>query len=87
MPGGGAFPSTQWSVIRQAGTRGSPSYVTAIDTLCRLYWKPVYGYIRVARASAVEEAKDLTQEFFSGLIEKFLVFRKYIVPYMGRRYQ
>jgi len=69
LPGGGAFPSTHWTVIRQAGTRGSPSYVSAINTLCRLYWKPVYGYIRVARASAVEEAKDLTQEFFSGLVE------------------
>ena len=68
-PGGAAFPSTQWSVIRQAGTKGTPSYVAAINTLCLLYWKPVYGYIRVARASAIEEAKDLTQEFFSGLLE------------------
>jgi RNA polymerase sigma factor (sigma-70 family) len=69
MPGGGAFPSTRWSMIRNAGTRGSPSYVTALNSLCLLYWKPVYGYIRVARAGAIEEAKDLTQEFFSGLVE------------------
>jgi len=40
-----------------------------------LYWKPVYGFIRVARRIPPEEAKDLTQGFFVELVEGEMLAR------------
>jgi RNA polymerase sigma-70 factor (ECF subfamily) len=37
--------------------------------LCRTYWYPLYAYIRRA-GYQVDDAQDLTQEFFAGLLEK-----------------
>src|SRR5262249_21312689 len=63
------FASTRWSVVVAAGQRGSPESEAALATLCRLYWYPLYAYARRRRPSA-EDAQDLTQEFFSRLLEK-----------------
>lgn len=49
--------------------RGSPQSPAALATLCETYWHPVYGYIRRAGHSA-EEARDLTQEFFTRVLER-----------------
>jgi RNA polymerase sigma factor (sigma-70 family) len=38
-------------------------------TLCRRYWKPVYSWLRIARARTNDDAKDLTQEFFLWMVE------------------
>lgn len=40
-----------------------------MEQLCRTYWYPLYAYVR-RRGHSVEEAQDLTQEFFARLIEK-----------------
>ncbi|MBI2920432.1 MAG: sigma-70 family RNA polymerase sigma factor [Planctomycetes bacterium] len=40
-----------------------------LDQLVRRYWKPVYIYIRAAWRKPNEEAKDLTQAFFTHLLE------------------
>jgi RNA polymerase sigma-70 factor (ECF subfamily) len=40
-----------------------------LEKLCRAYWPPVYTYIR-RKGYRVEDAEDLTQEFFRQLIEK-----------------
>lgn len=43
----------------------------ALEQLCRDYWKPIYVYIRVSWAKkSNEDAKDLTQAFFSWLTER-----------------
>lgn len=39
----------------------------ALETLCRCYWSPVYAFVR-RRGHASEEAKDLTQGFFLGVL-------------------
>jgi RNA polymerase sigma-70 factor (ECF subfamily) len=39
------------------------------EALARLYWKPVYAYVRLAWAKSNEDAKDLTQAFFLWLFE------------------
>jgi DNA-directed RNA polymerase specialized sigma24 family protein len=57
------FPSTQWSILRDARDRGSPRYREAIGELCRRYWKPAYLYLRSSRSMDNERAKDLTQQF------------------------
>jgi len=40
-----------------------------MDRLISLYWRPVYKYIRTAGGRSIEDAKDLTQEFFGYLLE------------------
>jgi RNA polymerase sigma-70 factor (ECF subfamily) len=46
-----------------------PGAREAIEKLCRIYWYPIYGYIRQHSPTA-HDAQDLTQEFFSLLLEK-----------------
>ena len=41
----------------------------ALSKLCRIYWCPVYAYVR-RQGHSVQDAQDLTQEFFARLIEK-----------------
>jgi len=62
------FVTTHWSVVL-AGAAESPRAVEAMEELCRTYWYPIYAYVR-RRGRSVEEAQDLTQEFFARLIEK-----------------
>lgn len=40
---------------------------TALETLCRNYWFPLYAFIR-RRGFEATEAEDLTQEFFAQLL-------------------
>ena len=63
------FPSTQWSILRDAKDRTSPGYRQAIGELCRLYWKPAYVYRRSSRPMDNERAKDLTQQFLLEVVE------------------
>src|SRR5262249_56607866 len=63
----GQFTTTHWSVVLEAGQRDSPTAAEALEQLCRTYWYPLYAYVR-RKGHAVEEAEDLTQEFFSKLL-------------------
>jgi DNA-directed RNA polymerase specialized sigma24 family protein len=67
--GKGAFPTTPWSVVLNAGRTDSPGVAHALDRLCRLYWYPLYAYLR-RNGVAVHDAEDLTQGFFAHLFEK-----------------
>ena len=72
QPGGQAawrFASTRWSLVVAAGQGTSPESQEALATLCRVYWYPLYAYAR-CRLPSVEDAQDLTQEFFARLLEK-----------------
>ena len=40
-----------------------------MEELCRTYWFPLYVYVR-RQTLTREDAEDLTQEFFSRLLEK-----------------
>ena len=72
-PAGAAeFDTTHWSVVLAAGHRSSPDSSEALATLCRAYWYPLYAYVR-RRVQDVHEAQDLTQEFFTQLLEKNLL--------------
>lgn len=42
----------------------------AFDTILASYWKPVYKYIRFKWQASNEDAKDLTQGFFTNAFEK-----------------
>jgi RNA polymerase sigma-70 factor (ECF subfamily) len=63
------FASTRWSLVAAAGQGASPETQEALATLCQLYWYPLYAYAR-RRLASVEDAQDLTQEFFAEFLEK-----------------
>jgi RNA polymerase sigma-70 factor (ECF subfamily) len=50
--------------------RNAPDYRENMEYLCESYWKPTYWYIRALTGSDSELAKDITQEFFTHLMEK-----------------
>ena len=47
----------------------SPAALEALEKLCRIYWPPVYEFVR-RNGIAKEEAQDLTQGFFALLLER-----------------
>jgi DNA-directed RNA polymerase specialized sigma24 family protein len=63
------FATTHWSVVLAAGEGGSVAAESALETLCRAYWYPIYVYVR-RKGHKPEPAQDLTQEFFAQLISK-----------------
>jgi RNA polymerase sigma-70 factor (ECF subfamily) len=65
----GQFRTTHWSVVMAAGGGASPASAKALETLCANYWYPLYAYAR-RRLATVDEAQDMTQEFFAFLLEK-----------------
>ena len=63
-----AFTTTHWSVVLEAQGQ-SPAAQEALEKLCRTYWRPVYGFIR-RQGTGTQEVEDLTQGFFSLLLER-----------------
>lgn len=68
------FATTQWSVVVAAGNVDRHEARTALAQLCETYWYPLYAYVR-RRIGNVHEAQDLTQAFFSHLLEKQAIAR------------
>ena len=69
------FPLTRWSILEGARSAEPEQRQRALDVLVSAYWKPVYKYIRLHWGKENEQAKDLTQDFFTRLIEKQLLDR------------
>jgi len=69
LAGPRVFATTRWSVVAAAGEDGSALSQHALETLCSAYWHPIYFYVR-RKGHGPDEARDLTQEFFSQLICK-----------------
>ena len=67
---GDRFPSTHWSAIEAARSDDPQQRRRAFETIVQAYWKPVYKYVRIHWRRSNEDAKDLTQSFFTRLIEK-----------------
>jgi RNA polymerase sigma-70 factor (ECF subfamily) len=63
-----AFTTTHWSVVLTAQGR-SPGADEALEKLCRIYWWPLYGFVR-RNGYNPEESQDLTQGFFASLLER-----------------
>ena len=64
---GDHFPSTQLSLL-EATAAGLSS--EAAGRVIELYWKPVYRFIRLKFHKNNEDAKDLTQGFFTAALER-----------------
>jgi RNA polymerase sigma-70 factor (ECF subfamily) len=55
-----------------AGDPDAPLARESLAELCNAYWYPLYAYIR-RRGNGPEQARDLTQDFFTRLLEKGLL--------------
>ena len=66
---GGQFTTTRWSlVLAAAGTKDNQGR-EALAKLCHVYWYPLYAFVR-RQGHGPHDAQDLTQAFFTRLLEK-----------------
>ena len=62
------FATTHWSLVLAAGRNTSSGGQAALEKLCRIYWYPLYSFVRFS-GSAPADAQDLTQGFFLQLLK------------------
>ena len=60
------FPTTHWTLVTRV-RQGGEVRQAALEELCRLYWYPIYAFLR-RRGHAQHDAEDLTQGFFVKLL-------------------
>src|SRR5215469_3808763 len=63
------FQTTRWSGVLDSAQSRAPGYKEAFADLCKIYWYPLYGFIR-HRGYSPEDAEDLVQGFFLYLVER-----------------
>ncbi len=64
------FRTTIWGDILAARDPSNPKSRDHLSRLLNAYWKPVYVYVRHVWKAPAEDAKDLTQAFFTRFLEK-----------------
>jgi RNA polymerase sigma factor (sigma-70 family) len=69
QPRRAAFPTTRITLIQAARGESGPNAHEALSMLCAAYWYPIYAYVRRLGHSH-DEAEDLTQGFFTRVLEK-----------------
>jgi RNA polymerase sigma factor (sigma-70 family) len=64
------FATTHWSLVGAAkpDEASQTRAREALEELCRIYWYPLYAFVRSRGYSAVD-AQDLTQAFFTRIFE------------------
>jgi RNA polymerase sigma factor (sigma-70 family) len=72
---GESFPATRYSVLAAAGSANAEERSRALDILFSAYWKPIYKYLRLKYSREPEDAQDLTQGFFTELLDRELLSR------------
>ena len=65
----GSFQSTAWTQVLTVRDGTETAVQQAWDHLINLYWKPVYFQVR-RNGHGIEDAKDLTQQFFFLLMKR-----------------
>jgi RNA polymerase sigma-70 factor (ECF subfamily) len=64
------FAATRWTlVLAAAGEKSGAHRRRALEELAQVYWFPLYAYIR-RQGHQAPQAEDLTQDFFTRLLEK-----------------
>src|SRR5258708_5023985 len=77
----GRFRTTPWSVVLLSAQTQVPGSQAALADLCRLYWYPLYAFVR-RRGYNAEDAQDLTQGFFCSLLERKSL--RQVAPHRGK---
>jgi RNA polymerase sigma-70 factor (ECF subfamily) len=68
LPGSSQFPTTRWTLVVADSDPNRKEARSALVALCENYWYPLYAYLR-RRGHPADQAQDLTQEFFTRLLE------------------
>jgi RNA polymerase sigma-70 factor (ECF subfamily) len=63
------FATTSWSIVLAARDASTHEARAALEILCHTYWYPLYAFVRRQGVDA-ETARDVTQAYFSLLLEK-----------------
>src|SRR5882672_578839 len=69
------FPPTTANFQAQLRDPDTLARMQVMETLATRYWKPVYHFLRMSYSKSNEDAKDLTQAFFTWLLERDLLLR------------
>jgi RNA polymerase sigma factor (sigma-70 family) len=64
----GRFRTTRWTAVLLSAQSQAPGSEEALAELCRIYWYPLYAFVR-SRGFSPEDAQDLTQGFFLHLLK------------------
>jgi len=68
QPHAEGFPTTGWSHVMLAG-KNSQKARSALNELCKKYWRPIYAFAR-HRGASPHDAEDLTQGYFADLLDR-----------------
>ena len=70
------FVTTRWSVVVAcADSQASSQTVrTALSQLCQTYWRPIFAFVS-RNGFSIEDAQDLTQDFFVMVLDGHLLER------------
>lgn len=63
------FNTTRWALVLAAVDKNDTEAFEALSELCRIYWYPLYAYLRRSGHSE-HAAEDLTQGFFEHLLSR-----------------
>ena len=66
--GAARFRTTRWSVVLLSAQSQAPGSKAALAELCKLYWFPLYAFVR-RRGYCPADAQDLVQGFFLHLLD------------------
>jgi len=66
---GGIFSTTRWTMVSMARELNGADRMQALENLCRIYRPAIYAFLR-GKGQSVEDAEDLTQQFFLQLLTK-----------------
>lgn len=64
-----SFPDTRWTLLRRVREGTEAESRTALETLCRAYWQPLYGVAR-RKQLAEHDAQDAVQGFFESMLRR-----------------
>jgi RNA polymerase sigma factor (sigma-70 family) len=64
----GRFRTTRWSAVLLSAQSQASGSKEALAELCRIYWYPIYAFVR-RQGSSPEDAQDLTQGFFLHMLD------------------
>jgi RNA polymerase sigma factor (sigma-70 family) len=64
----GRFRTTRWSVVLLSAQSQTPGSKAALAELCRVYWFPLYAFVR-RRGYDPNDTQDLVQGFFLHLLD------------------
>ena len=77
----GRFRTTRWSAVLLSAQSQAPGSQAALAELCRIYWSPIYVFVR-RRGHDADDAQDLTQGFFLHLLDHKAL--RQVSPFKGK---